>query len=101
MFRNLSINTNVFYNKRVKHFKTVSQLEGIEQYSTQILFDKPEQSISLSGSIAKKINKIRYKLRSRYGYGEFYQIVNDETEKNISNSLSTTISAESFLKKCT
>lgn len=98
LFRGLNINANASYNKRVKHFKTVSQLEGIEQYNTQILFDQPEQSFSVSGSIAKKINKIRYKLRSRYNYNDFYQIVNDETEKNTSNTISTTLSAESFFK---
>lgn len=81
LFKKLNINTILSYNKKVKHFKTVSQLEGIEQYNTQILFNLPEQSFSMSGSIAKKINKIRYKFRTRYSYSDFYQIVNDITQK--------------------
>jgi hypothetical protein len=86
------------YNKKIKSFKNVVQLEGIEQFNTPLLFDRPEQSFSFSGMVSKKVNKIRYKLRSRFSTNDFYQIVNDVTAKNKSNSSSTTLSAESFFK---
>lgn len=98
LFRNLNINAGVTYNKRVSSFKNVTQLNGIEQFNTQILFKMPEQSITLNGSVSKKINKIRYKLKNRFSYNDFYQILNNITNKNISKSTSTTISAESFFK---
>lgn len=98
LFRGLTLFAGINYNKKVSSFKTVSQINGIEQFNTQILFDQPEQSISLNGNIAKKIKKIRYKLRSRFNYNDFYQIVNDNTTKNKSRSISNTISAESFFK---
>ena len=98
LFRNLNINAGITFNKKVHHFKSVTELNGIEQFSTQIMFDQPEHSLTVSGSIAKKINKIRYRLRSRFTYGDFYQIVNDNTNLNISKGTSTTISAESFFK---
>jgi hypothetical protein len=98
LFKNLNINAGISYNKKVKHFKNVTQLNGIEQYSTQILFEQPEHSLTVNGSIAKKINKIRYRLRSRFTYGDFYQIVNSDTNLNVSKNTSTTISAESFFK---
>lgn len=98
LFRNLNINASITFNKKVQHFKNVTQINGIEQFSTQIMFDEPEQSWSLNGSIAKKINKIRYRLKSRFNYNDFCQIVNDVTNKNSSRNTSTTISAESFFK---
>ena len=98
LFRNLNINAGITFNKKVQHFKNVTQLNGIEQFNTQILFKMPEQSVSLNGSIAKKINKIRYRFKSRFSYNDFYQILNDVTNKNISKSTSTTVSAESFFK---
>ena len=98
LFRNLNINAGLTFNKRINSFKNVTQLNGIEQFNTQILFEMPEQSVALNGSIAKKINKIRYKLKSQFSYNDFYQILNDNTNKNISKSTSVTISAESFFK---
>lgn len=99
LFRNLNLNANIAYNRKTKHFKNISQLEGIEQYNTAILFDEPEQNLSIRGSIAKKIKKIRYKLALNYSYSNFYQIVNDNTHQNFSNIWRSTISAETFFKK--
>lgn len=98
LFRGLNINVATSFNKKVKHFKNVTQLEGIEQFSTQILFDEPEHNWNVNGSISKKINKIRYKLKSRFSYNDFYQILNSQTNKNISKSVSSTGSIETFFK---
>ncbi|WP_223266342.1 carboxypeptidase-like regulatory domain-containing protein [Gelidibacter gilvus] len=99
LFRNLNLNLNTNFNKKVEHFKNVTQLQGIEQYSTPVFFDLPEHSWSVNGAISKKINKIRYKLRSNFNYNDFYQILNDDTDLNISKSVSSTVSAETFFKK--
>ncbi len=98
LFKSLNIIASITYNKKIKSFKNVTQLQGIEQFNTPLLFDRPEETFGLSGMISKKINKIRYKLRSRFNTSDFYQIVNDVTNKNKSNSSSTTLSAESFFK---
>lgn len=98
LFKNLNINLNTSLNKKTEHFKNVTQLQGIEQFSTQILFDEPEYNWNVSGGISKKINKIRYKLRSRFSYNDFFQILNEQTNLNISKSISSTISAETFFK---
>jgi hypothetical protein len=98
LFKNLNINLNTSFNKKVEHFKPVTQLQGIEQFSTQILFNEPEYSWNVSGGISKKINKVRYNLRSRFSYNDFYQILNNQTNLNISKSISSTVSAETFFK---
>jgi len=98
LFKNLNLNLNTSFNKKVTHFKSVTQLQGIEQFNTLIMFDQPEHNWNLSGQISKKINKIRYKLRSNFRYNDFYQILNDDTRLNSSKSVSSTISAETFFK---
>jgi len=98
LFKNLNINASSTFSKRIKSFKNVTQLQGIESFSTPILFQEPEHNWSLNGSIAKKIHKIRYKFKSSYTYNDFYQILNETTNKNISKNINTTISAETFFK---
>ncbi|OIQ23680.1 MAG: hypothetical protein BM549_03090 [Lacinutrix sp. MedPE-SW] len=99
LFKNLNINLSTSFNKKVKDYKNVTQLDGINQFNTQILFEQPEHSWNINGSIAKKINKIKYKLRMRYNYRDFFQIVNTEINKNISKNISGTLSAETSFKK--
>lgn len=98
LFKNLNLNVFTSINKKIEHFKNVTQLQGIDQFNTQILFNLPEYSWSTSGNISKKINKIKYSFNSRFNYNDFYQILNDETNLNISKSISSTVSAETFFK---
>lgn len=98
LFKNLNIHTGVSFNKKIKHFKNITVLNGINQFSTPVLFDEPEDNWSVNGSVAKKINKIRYKLKSNFSYSDFFQILNNSINKNISKSISATISAETFFK---
>jgi hypothetical protein len=98
LFRNLNFNINTSFNKRLQTIKTVSELNGIESFNTPIMFDQPEHNWSLSGRISKKINKIRYNLSSRFSYNDFFQILNTETDLNISKSLSSTFGIETTFK---
>ena len=98
LFRNLNFNLNTSFNKRVETIKTVTELNGIESFNTVIMFDEPEHNWMLSGRISKKIRKIRYNLSSRFSYNDFFQILNDETNLNISKSISSTVGVETFFK---
>ncbi|WP_241491424.1 TonB-dependent receptor [Lacinutrix mariniflava] len=99
LFKNLNLNLSTSFNKKVKDYKNVTQLDGINQFNTSILFEQPEHSWNVSGRIAKKIKKIKYKFRGSYSYRDFFQIVNTETNKNISKNVSGTLSAETSFKK--
>lgn len=99
LFRNLNFNLNTSFNKRTKTIKNVSELNGIESFNTAIMFDQPEHNWTLSGRVSKKINKIRYNLSSRFSYNDFFQILNNETNLNISKSISSTIGIETSFKK--
>ncbi|WP_218841501.1 TonB-dependent receptor [Winogradskyella undariae] len=98
LFRGLNFSLNTSFNKRLKTIKTVSELNGIESFNTTTMFDQPEHNWMLSGRISKKINKIRYNLSSRFSYNDFYQILNDETNLNISKSIASTIGIETSFK---
>ncbi|WP_246293600.1 MULTISPECIES: carboxypeptidase-like regulatory domain-containing protein [Winogradskyella] len=98
LFRGLNFNLNTSFNKRLKTIKTVSELNGIESFNTTTMFDQPEHNWVLSGRISKKINKISYNLSSRFSYNDFYQILNDETNLNISKSIASTIGIETSFK---
>lgn len=98
LFRNLNLNLNTSFHKKVEHYKSVTQLQGIEQFNTLMMFDQAEHNWNISGQFSKKINKIRYKLRGNYRYSDFYQILNEQTNLNISKSISAGVSAETFFK---
>ncbi|MGY0391328.1 carboxypeptidase-like regulatory domain-containing protein [Bizionia sp. KMM 8389] len=92
----LNIGTNV--TKKIEQIKTVTQLDGIEQFNSEIMFNQPEHTWTLNGAINKKIKKISYKFKSRFTYNDFYQLVNNQTHLNVSKGISSTISVESFFK---
>jgi len=98
LFKNLNFNLNTSFNKRVETIKTVTELNGIESFNTAIMFDEPEHNWMLSGRVSKKIRKIRYNLSSRFSYNDFFQILNNETNLNISKSISSTVGVETFFK---
>ena len=98
LFKNLNFNLNTSFNKRIKSVKTVSELNGIESFNTTTMFDQPEHNWMLSGRISKKINKIRYNLSSRFSYNDYFQILNSETNLNVSKSISSTIGIETSFK---
>ncbi|WP_241485251.1 carboxypeptidase regulatory-like domain-containing protein [Psychroserpens damuponensis] len=98
LFKNLNFNVNTSFNKRVQSLKSVTQLQGIDQFTTQVLFDLPEHSWNLSSRLSKKIKKIKYNISARFGYNDFYQILNNQTNLNVSKSISSTLSIETSFK---
>lgn len=99
LFEDLNFNINTSFNKRITTIKNVTELNGIESFNTAIMFDQPEHNWSLGGSISKKIKKIKYKLSSRFSYNDFFQIINNDTNLNISKSVSNTVGIETSFKK--
>lgn len=98
LFRNLNFNISTSFNKRLQTVKNITELNGIESFNTPIMFDQPEHNWNISGRISKKIRKIRYSLSSRFSYNDFFQILNNSTNLNISKSVSATAGIETFFK---
>lgn len=99
LIRKSNINFHTFLNKKVEQVKNITQLEGIDQYNTSMMFDFPEHSWSVMGTVSKTIRKIRYKLNGNFNYNDFYQILNKDTHLNISKSISSTASVETLFRE--
>lgn len=94
MYHLFHLNLTTSFNKRLETVKITTQLNGIESYNSPVLFFQPEHSWNISGAISKQIHKIKYEFSSDYAYNDFYQLLNDNTQLNISKSISGTFSAE-------
>jgi len=99
LFRNVNFNLSTSFNKRVESIKTVSELNGIESFNTTVMFDQPEHTWNISGRISKKINKIRYNLSTNFNYNDFFQLLNNGVDLNISRAVSGTVGIETSFKK--
>ena len=98
LFRGLNYSLITTYNKRIKSIKNTIQLQGIEQFSTPVMFDQPEQALSVSGRVSKNIKKLKLKFNSRWSYNDYYQIVNLNTSLNSSKNFNNTLSLETNFK---
>ena len=96
LIRNLNLNLHSFLDKKVEHYKNTTQLQGIDQYNTPVMYDLPEYNWRMMGTASKTIRKIRYKLNGNFNYANFYQTLNEDTQRSISKSFRTTVSAETL-----
>src|SRR5690606_28764078 len=91
-------NAHINYNREERSLKNQTILNGIENYSTLVMFDNPENNLNIGGTIRKKINNLRYNFRASYYYNDFYQLLNDRKTKNIANKTSLTGSVTTFFE---
>ncbi len=98
LFKQLNIHLNSSFNKKLEQFKTVTVLEGINQYNSFLMFYEPEHNWRINGQISKKINRIKYQFKTQFNYNDFYQLLNAQSNLNISKSTSATLSAQTFFK---
>ncbi|WP_310991270.1 TonB-dependent receptor [Aequorivita marina] len=79
------------YERKEKHVKNTTILNGIEQYNDVVLLDNPEQNFSFNGSVYKDIGKMKYFVKSNLNYSDFFQLLNEEESLNISRRIGGTI----------
>ncbi|MEE9350275.1 MAG: carboxypeptidase-like regulatory domain-containing protein, partial [Flavobacteriaceae bacterium] len=99
LFKGYNFHIGANLNKKVKSIKTVTQISGINQFSTQILFNEPETNWSLNTSFSKRINKIRYKTKVSYNNSVYYQLLNTIQSQNKSEVYYIEPSIKSYFKK--
>ncbi|TYB69078.1 carboxypeptidase-like regulatory domain-containing protein [Bizionia saleffrena] len=98
LYRKLNVYAGISLNKRIESNKLISQLEGIEQFNTIMGFKDAERSWLFDFGVEKKLGSIKYKLKSKYNYFEYFQIVNAITSKNTSQFTTIKVSAETAFK---
>ncbi len=86
------------FSKKVQSVKSITQINGINQFNTNIMFDRPETRLSFHGSFSKKINKMRYKLGVQTSKNDYYQIVNTNILQNESISYTISPSIKTYFK---
>jgi len=99
LFKDLNLNININYNRRLKAIKNTTDLSGIEFFNTPIIFDQPEQNLIFNTRIIKKINNFKYKFATRFNYNDFFQLLNNNVDLNISKSISYTLGVETLFEK--
>jgi len=99
LFRGLTLNTGIFYNRKSQSIKNNTVLSGIEQFVTYTMFNEPENMISANFIFSKKINTVKLGVEGRGSYREFFQLVNSNISKNISKTLSLKSKMETFFEK--
>ncbi len=99
LFRGLNLNTNIFYNRKSQSIKNTTVLDGIDQFVTFTVFNRPENSLTGNFNFSKKIGNVKLGVETSGSYNEFFQLVNGNISKNFSRSLSLTGKAETFFDK--
>lgn len=99
LLKGLSINAIFNYRQLEQSIKNATVLSGIEQLNSPFIFNLPENSITAIFSLSKRRNSIKYTIRANANYNEFFQIVNTNTDLNISRSLSSLLKLESYFEK--
>jgi len=99
MFKGFHLNASTNFRKSETSFKNSTELSGIEQYNTVVLFDTPEHTWTTMAQLSQVIKNIRVSTRASYTYSDFYQIVNNTENLNISKRISGTISARTLFDK--
>lgn len=99
LLRGVDINGRVSYTKKTQSVKNSTVLEGIDQFSTYAMFYRPENSFMVHFNFRKKLDAVKIGFESNGRYNEFYQIVNNETSKNISRSFMAKATIETLFKK--
>jgi len=99
MFKGFRVNAMLSLNKKESHFKNTTVLNGIEQFNTVILFDNPEHRINVTAGVSQDWKNIRYNLRGNYSYNDFFQLLNNDQNLNISKQVSGTFSFKTLFKK--
>jgi hypothetical protein len=86
MYRGITWNGIVNYNKKVKTIRDEIQLDGIDQFNTPILSVNPETNYTANGSVTKKIYRFSLRLNANLGWFNYLQTLNNTTTSNSRNN---------------
>ncbi len=99
LYRGHNFSIHTFYNKKTQTLKNVTALDGINQFSTQIMFYEPEINWSTNIIFSKTIHKIKTKIKTGYRYNDYYQLVNNNQSQNKSSTFYVEPSIKTLFKK--
>lgn len=78
MFKGLFYNARLSYTHRESSIRNQTQIEGIDQISTSIFTDLPENTYSVYATINKRIPDFTFTLGGNASLSDYSRIINDE-----------------------
>jgi hypothetical protein len=78
MFKGLFYNARLSYTHRESSIRNQTQIEGIDQISTSIFTDLPENTYNVNGTINKRIPNYTFTLGGNASLSDYSRIINDE-----------------------
>lgn len=98
LFKGIFINANVSYSKRLKSVRTATIIEGIDQITTTIYSDLPEENYSFFGSFSKKINSLKFTLQGNAAFSNYQRFINNQNLAYKSKNYGYTFKTETSFK---
>ena len=80
-YRGLMLFANSRFTHKSRTNQSISELEGVNQYQTQISTQNPETSFSTMVSLTKKIKRFRFSVDVNTRNSSFFQFLNNEQRK--------------------
>lgn len=78
LLKGIFINGKLIYNKRLRSVSNTSIMQGIDQITTAIYTDLPEENYSFSGSFSKKIHNYKFTILGNGSYSNYQRVINND-----------------------
>ena len=99
MFKNLNLNSNLFFDKKTRTIRDQIELNGINQYTTPILTNNPETNVRFIGAISKKIYRFNLRLNTNLSWFNYIQTLNNITSSLNRNNQNLGLTLRTAFKK--
>ncbi|RZK81253.1 MAG: TonB-dependent receptor [Pedobacter sp.] len=91
-------NINALYRQKIEQAKEFTQITAINQLTNYVMFYRPETDLNLNADARRRFGPIEYSLEAGYGYRNFFQFVNGNLQKNVTNSISGGLGLRTMFK---
>ncbi len=98
LIKGSSLSFDIQYNRSDRSISNSIQLEGINAVSTALQISRPQSELNIELNLGKEIKHIKYAYKLNYDHENYFQFVNDEEVKNMSNSLRNTVRLETVFE---
>lgn len=98
LFKGVFINANFNYTNRLKSVRNTTIIEGIDQITTAIYTDLPEETYNMSGSFSKKISDFKFTIQANASLFEYSRVINQEILDYESKNYGYTFKTETSFK---
>jgi len=98
MYRGLFMNGGLNYTRRVNSVRSTIIIEGIDQISSLMYTNMPENAYYANASVAKQINKLKFTLSGNVSFSDYSRIINNTTIAYSSHNYNYTVKTETRFK---